>query len=49
MKQHTEQNILNYKKYNNKEDLKSIIVDSEGTTHKKSQIFYELLSQKEKL
>jgi len=48
LKQHTEQNILNYKKYNNKEDLKSIIVDSEGTTHKKSQIFYELLSQKEK-
>jgi len=32
LKQHTEQNILNFKKYNKKEEIKSIIVDSEGTT-----------------
>jgi superfamily II DNA or RNA helicase len=31
LKQHTEQNILNFKKYNKKEEIKSIIVDSEGT------------------
>jgi len=31
LKQHTEQNIHNFKKYNKKEDYKSIIVDSEGT------------------
>ena len=31
LKQHTEQNILNFKKYNKKEEIKTIIVDSEGT------------------
>jgi superfamily II DNA or RNA helicase len=31
LKQHTEQNISNFKKYNKKEEIKSIIVDSEGT------------------
>ena len=31
LKQHTEQNILNFKKYSKNSDIKSIIVDSEGT------------------
>ena len=31
LKQHTEQNIINFKKYSKNENLKTIIVDSEGT------------------